>query len=116
VAGSSFYKKYLMAVIIKTTKPEALLKSIKKAIDEGHVVTWRYDGDGDFTHKLNQWDGKAWLTPKLYSGELRLGILGIEGVKLSKEVYAVYHGRFIEMVLPHFDKDFENALATATKT
>jgi len=32
------------------------------------------------------------------------------------EAYAVYHGRFIEMLLAHFDEGFSEAFATAQAT
>ena len=35
---------------------------------------------------------------------------------LSKEAYAVYHGRFIEMLLAHFDEEFSEAFGTAKAT
>jgi hypothetical protein len=102
--------------LVKTTNPKSLLSAIKKSIDDKKVVTWSYDGDGDFTHTPEQWKSKAWLTPKLYEGELRFGILENTKEKLSKEIYGVYHGRFIEMILAHFDNDFNTANATAQLT
>ena len=109
-------KRNSMAVIIKTSNPTGLLTSIKKAIDDKSVITWSYDNDGDFTHTPDQWIYKSWLRPKVYSGELRLGILERKDTTLSTEVYAIYHGRFIEMLLAHFDKEFTTASATAQKT
>jgi hypothetical protein len=35
---------------------------------------------------------------------------------VSKEAYAVYHGRFIEMLLAHFDEEFSGAFGTAKAT
>lgn len=32
---------------------------------------------------------------------------------MIKEIYGIYHGRFIEMLLSHFDDSFSNASATA---
>jgi hypothetical protein len=105
-----------MAVIVKTDAPSSLLKAIRKAIDDKKVETWSYDSDGDFTHTPAQWLRKAWLRPKVYTNELRFGILGQANTKLSKTIYGVYHGRFIEMLLDHFDNDFTLANATAQKT
>ncbi len=105
-----------MAIFVVTPSPKALLTSIYKAIDDGHVVTWEYDADGDFTHATqpdNQWRHKAWMRPKTIDGALTFGIIKRKGEDLSKEVYAVYHGRFIEMLLAHFDADFSSAQATA---
>ena len=102
-----------MAISIRTDTPKALLANIKKAIDDGHVETWSYDEDGDFTHTGLQWKGKAWLRPKVELGALRLGILGQKAVEMTRAVYGVYHGRFIEMVVTHFDDQFTTACATA---
>ena len=97
---------------IYTTNPNTLLVSIKKAIDEGHVTTWSYDADGDFTHTPVQWVRKAWLKPSVKMDHLQLNIIWPEGSPKSKEVYSVYHGRFIEMLLAHFDTKFTSAVAT----
>ncbi len=105
-----------MAVIIKTSKPSELLAAIKKSIDTKKIETWSYDSDGDFTHTPEQWKNKAWLRvrPSASGTELKFGIIGRKDIKLSKLIYAVYHGRFIEMLLTHFDNDFSEANATAS--
>jgi hypothetical protein len=105
-----------MSLSIKTTDPAGLLKDIKAAIDKKTVETWVYDSDGDFTHTPQQWFKKAYLRPKTAVGELRFGVVGIQGVKLSKELYGVYQGRFIEMLTIHFDSKFTLASATAKRT
>jgi hypothetical protein len=105
-----------MAIIVKTDKPIALLNAIKKAIDNGEIDTWSYDEDGDFTHTPPQWINEAWLRPKTYLGELRFGIIKQEGSVLTKLTYGIYHGRFTEMLLDHFDESFESAKVTALLT
>ena len=102
-----------MAIIIITSTPNLLLKSIYDDIDKEHIKTWGYDGEKDFTHDVQQWKDQAWLRPSVAAGILMFGIIGRQGTVLSKEVYAIYHGRFIEMLLAHFDKSFSNATATA---
>lgn len=102
-----------MAIRVATAQPSSLLAAIKKAIDERKVDTWSYDSDGDFTHTPTQWAKKAWLRPNVQSSGLVLNILNQKGVNLSKEIYGVYHGRFIEMLLAHFDDKFTGAEATA---
>jgi hypothetical protein len=104
---------HFMAIRVSTSDPTSLLAAIKKAIDAKHVDTWSHDSDGDFTHTPSQWSRKAWLRPKIQPGTLVLNILGPKGVKLSKEIYGVYHGRFIEMLLAHFDDKFTVADASA---
>ncbi|HXM22529.1 MAG TPA: hypothetical protein VN948_14835 [Terriglobales bacterium] len=105
-----------MAIRVATAQPSSLLTAIKKAIDERKVETWSYDSDGDFTHTPTQWTRKAWLRPTVQSGALVLNILNPRGTNLSREIYGVYHGRFIEMLLAHFDDRFADAHATAAVT
>lgn len=90
-------------IYLPTSDPAGLLKSIKAAIDADSVRTWSYDSEGDFTHATEQWKQKAWLRPSLKDGSLDLHIIRPRGVEISKGVYAIYHGGFIEMVLRHFD-------------
>lgn len=104
-----------MAIVIKTSNPAGLLAAIRKGIDDESIVTWSYDADGDFTHTPDQWKNKAWLRPTVstaHPDELRFKILKQKGINMSSVIYAVYHGRFIEMLLGHFDKMFLNASAT----
>jgi hypothetical protein len=103
-------------ISIETDSPEKLLQAIKDAIDDKHIKTWHYDDDGDFTHSAPQWNQQAWLRPEIKTGILELGILAPCDVKISTEVYAIYHGRFIEMILAHFDDAFAQVGATAMPT
>ena len=105
-----------MAIRVATSQPQALLAAIKRAIEQRHVETWAYDRDGDFTHAPTQWANKCWLRPHIGVGTLTFTTLPPRGVALSKEIYAVYHGRFIEMLLAHFDSQFSDAEATAVGT
>lgn len=106
-----------MAIYFKTKTPKKLLAAYKKAIDDEHVVTWGYDSDGDFTHTAEQWRKKAWLRPKIQENEaLALFILAPQDTKLSSEIYAIYHGRFVESMLRHCDDLFIDATCTALPT
>jgi hypothetical protein len=103
-----------MAIHFTTATPKKLLAAYKKAIDDGHVTTWSYDSDGDFTHTADQWIKKAWLRPKIKEGqELVMYILCPRETKLSSTVYAIYHGRFIESMLSHCDTLFKDGLCTS---
>jgi hypothetical protein len=103
-----------MAIHFNTTTPNKLLAEFKKAIDSGKVVTWSYDTDSDFTHTAQQWKSLAWLRPKIKDGEgLIFTILKPKNAKISSEVYAIYHGRFIESMLAHCDSLFTNGTATS---
>jgi hypothetical protein len=110
------WEELLMAVNVNVQNPASLLALIKRGIDERAIQTWAYDGDGDFTHSAQQWNRKAWLRPSLGNGGLVLNIVSPQGQAISKEIYGVYHGRFIEMLLVHFDDKFSSADATAMPT
>ena len=102
-----------MAVTVKCSNPQGLLDSIKQAIACGKIDTWLVDADGDFTHTPNQWKHCAWLCPKVSNDELIFHILAPRGKTISAVDYAVYHGRFIEMLLTHFDGNFRLASASS---
>lgn len=104
-----------MAIIVNTPEPTQLLAALKKAIDDKKIETWSYDKDGDFTHTPDQWAYQAWLRPVVAPGSLIFGLLGKKDTQMTKVVYGVYHGRFIEMLLTHFDDQFSAASATAQK-
>lgn len=102
-----------MAIIVTSGDPRKLLANIKEAIDRGSVETWKYDSDGDFTHSPAQWNRQAWFRPLVESDGLVFVILAPRNTTMSKTIYGVYHGRFIEMLLTHFDLGFSRVLATA---
>ena len=102
-----------MAIYFRTSKPKTLLATFKKAIDDGHVVTWSYDKDGDFTHTTTQWKNQAWLRPVPQTDSLKMTILKQKEKVMTSEVYAIYHGRFIEAMLRHCDQLFATVEATA---
>ena len=104
-----------MAISFDKVDIDVLVGLIRKAIDNKHIDTWEYDKDGDFTHTPSsaQWKNKAWLSPNSANSQFR-----IKGPKggITREVYAVYQGRFIEMLIRHFPKQFGIAAATAMPT
>jgi hypothetical protein len=101
-----------MSINFDTTNPSNLLAVFKKAINDGHVVTWACDSDGDFTHTPSQWNKKAYLRPTTEQGRLVLKFLGNKA-NVTWEVYGVYHGRFIESMTVHCHELFTNGTATA---
>jgi hypothetical protein len=103
-----------MSIRFETKTPQKLLDTFKKAIDDGHVLTWSYDNDGDFTHTTEQWKNTAWLRPEIVKGEsLVMSIIKPTDKKITSEIYAIYHGRFIESMLAHCDTLFDSGVATA---
>jgi hypothetical protein len=101
-----------MAISVVTDSPRALLEAVKQAIRDGLVDTWTYK-EGYFTHSPEKWRYKAFLKPSMESEDLILNIIGPKDQDVSAEVYAVYHGRFIEMLLAHFDRALDSATATS---
>lgn len=105
-----------MAVYLNTTDPQRLLTAFKNGIDRGQIVTWSKDSDGDFTHTPDQWINKAWLRPRIENGRLALYIVGRQNAAMPLEVYAVYHGRFIEAMIRHCRSLFDLGIATPYPT
>jgi hypothetical protein len=108
-----------MPINVTTGNGQALLGAIFKGIDEKEVDTWRYethDGVKYLTHSPDQWDQKEWLKATVAVPSLVLNIVKPKNTNISTVVYAVYHGRFIEMLLAHFDGQLSGASATAMPT
>lgn len=102
-----------MALLLITKNPDGLLNQIKNGINLGSINTWDYDNDGDFTHVPPQWIYKAWMHPYTLNDKLIFGIIGQSGIPMKKDIYAVYHGRFAEMILTHFDDEIDDIKITA---
>ncbi len=102
-----------MAITITTKNSNSLLSLIKVAIENKSIKTWSFDDDGDFTHCVDQWDQQAWLRPFVAAGQLRFGIIFNKNATNKVILYGIYHGRFIEMLLNHFDAEFSVVNATA---
>ena len=85
-------------------------------MDGGEIRTWSHDKDGDFTHVPEQWNQRAWLRPHAKEEQLVFNIFPPANTAMSKTVYAVYHGRFVEMLLTHFDNMFNRAVASSLPT
>lgn len=100
--------------IITKIDPKLLLTKIKRSIDSENIATWTYDTEGDFTH-VSQWKENAWLRPYLIKNdELILGLIGKRNISMTKTLYGVYHGRFTEMLLTHFDNDISKIYSTSS--
>lgn len=78
---------------------------MKKAISKGDIQTWQVDEDGDFTISRMQWFQHAWLRPKVNEVDkfLAFGIVQSTVYPLTRQLYGVYHGRFVATLLSHFD-------------
>jgi hypothetical protein len=95
-----------MALNFETSDPGKLLAAFKAAIDAKQIVTWSYDQSGDFTHTPDQWRNHAWMRPSVENGRLVMRFFGRSDEVTTWEVYAVFHGRFIESMTAHCNKLF----------
>lgn len=103
-----------MALIVTPKEtPAILLQQIKALINTSAIDTWSMDSEGDFTHTPPQWKNKAWFRPQIDGSVLVFKFLGNTAETTTRAMYGVYHGRFLEMLLTHFDLKFTNAEASA---
>lgn len=83
-----------------------LIDMINEAIKEGQIKSWIVDSEGDYTRSQEPWKERAWIR---YSQDMNdqnhlwFIIIQPKNQRISKAVYGVYHGRFAEMLLTHFD-------------
>ncbi len=91
---------------------------MNESIESGEIETWTVDKDGDYTHKPVQWRNKAWISVSdvIPRETVIFGIISRRFVKMTKDIYAVYHGRFSEMLLAHFDTLIEKIEISALPT
>lgn len=95
-------------VSVSTSNPSGLLQAIKKAIDDKEITTWSYDKDGDFIHEAAQWKDKAFLRPSLGQTQLNFSFYLYKNTSLAEDVLGVFHGRFTEMLVNHFEGVFSS--------
>lgn len=100
-------------LVLTTPYPEELLAGLRRAVDAKKIDGWSCDADGDYTYESPAWRGKAFLRPVVTAGALQFVLLGQQNAVMAKATYGVYLGRFIEMLLAHFDERFSALTATA---
>lgn len=107
-----------MSIYVKTLSPVMLINSIKDKVRLNEIKTWEVDDDGDMTHTADQWRYCAWIRAKAEpeSNRAVFYIICRNDRNLSVSEYAIYHGRFVEMLLKHFDKECENIVVTPLAT
>ncbi len=99
-----------MSIKVFTKSPRTLLRKILEGIENESITTWMVDEEGDFTHDRPQWRNKAWMRKKHIEPKefIIFGIVGQNNRPIKKSEYAVFHGRFAEMLLSHFDDMISN--------
>ena len=94
-------------ITVITKQPYSLLRRINEGIDKYEIQTWEYDSAGDYTYVSYQWRFRAWFRPIVTKGEkIEFLIVGNSRILPSRNDYAIYHGRFAEMLIAHFFKYF----------
>lgn len=107
-----------MAIFVRTANPQQLLDKIRDFIDKGEIKTWQFDSDNDLTYYVAQFVGKAWFHPIVAAEEnsLIFGIIANQKIEMSSQLYAIYHARFLEILLLHFTEDFTVVWPSRGKT
>lgn len=98
----------MLTIYLHSIKAEDFIELMNQAISNESIVTWKKDPDGDYTATPSQWYMQAWMHLYPSSDHIKVGIISRRNVKLSSTTYAIYHGRFSEMLLAHFDKYIKN--------
>lgn len=93
-----------MAIYVKTETPRGLVQKINQDIKENRIQTWTVDNDGDYTHVPEQWKNRVWVRPHIEEKRVVFGVLGRKDANMTVTEYAVYHGRFVEMLLSNYDR------------
>lgn len=106
-----------MAIFVQTSNPKNLIDKIYKAISRGDIDTWVADKFhlNYLTHITSdrQWYQQAWMGYQIEQDQVVFCMIGRPGIPISIPEYAIYHGRFSEMLLAHFDHDFDYIYITA---
>ena len=104
-----------MAICIKIKSSNVdLVEKIIEKIDSHIISTWSYDDEFDFTHETGQWRNHAWISKKIAEKNLiTFGIIGRRDEPMTKTKYSIFHARFAEMLLTHFDDEIEEIRLTS---
>lgn len=98
-----------MITITTKNAPKQLVERINTFIKNKRITTWDIDNENDYILNLDEYRYKAWMSINDRNEEYTLHFCIIESRKyaMTKEIYAVYHTRFAEMLLEYFDTEIE---------
>lgn len=102
-----------MAIFIKTQYPKKLNESLDKAISNHEILTWMKDEDGDYTITREQWKFHAWFKLYIEDKKIIFGIIQSQKYEMTRELYAIYHGRLVVTLLSHFDSMIDEINVTS---
>jgi hypothetical protein len=101
---------------ITTESTTELFDAIRERVRSLRIQEWIIDDDDDLTYASAPWKNLAWMRIRKTTSGLRVNIIGNDEYDITREIYAIYHARFIEMLLTNFEELFESAEATALAT
>lgn len=101
-----------MEITVYTKNAKNLLSKISKSITDNKLKTWDIIKDSEnndlFSHTPDQWKEKAMLKSKINTENLKFIICWWEGEEPEEKVKGYILGRFIEVLMVNFRKEFEN--------
>lgn len=100
-----------MAILIRTKHAQSVLNRLKEQINNNQIPAWACDSDGDFM--FIDAPVVAWMRPVVGSNRLDFYIVGRKDMEISIEEYALFHSRFVEMLLTYFSQECTYMLVTS---
>lgn len=100
-----------MAILIRTKHAQSIINRLKEQINNNQIPTWAYDSEGDFM--FIDAPVVAWMRPVVGSNRLDFYIVGRKDMEISVEEYALFHSRFVEMLLTYFSQECTYMLVTS---
>ena len=97
-----------MITITTRTSANILASKIIETMQKDTITDWVIDSENDMTLTNIVWRNRSWMhIEKSNAGEKKLiiSIIGPANVFITNDVYAVFHSRFIEMLLKNFDEE-----------
>ena len=96
-----------MITITTKNAPKQLVEKINAFIKNKRITTWDIDNENDYILNLDEYRYKAWMSidDRIEGYTLHFCIIESRKYAMTKEIYAVYHTRFAEMLLEYFDTE-----------
>ena len=100
-----------MITITTKNAPGQLVEKINTLIKNKRITTWDIDDENDYILNIDEYRYKAWMSidDRIEGNTLFFCIIESRKYALTKEIYAVYHCKFAEMLLEYFGEkaDYE---------
>ena len=103
-----------MITITTKNAPGQLVEKINTLIKNKRITTWDIDDENDYILNIDEYRYKAWMSidDRIEGNTLFFCIIESRKYALTKEIYAVYHCKFAEMLLEYFDTEIDNLQIT----